>query len=79
MMLPADMALLEDDTFLQHVKNYADDNNLFVSDFANAYSKLTQLGTKDLKYQKWTDKEETLTIGKIEDLMTYKIKGESEN
>jgi catalase (peroxidase I) len=59
-MLPADMGLLEDENFLPHVKNYANNEKLFISDFSNAYTKLTQLGCKDLKYQKWTNKEETL-------------------
>lgn len=60
MMLPADMALLDDDNFLQHVKNYASDEKLFATDFAKAYNKLTSLGCKELKYQKWTNEEETL-------------------
>jgi len=59
MMLPSDMALLEDEKFLQHVKSYADNNDLFTSDFSKAYTKLTELGCKNLSHQKWTNEEET--------------------
>jgi cytochrome c peroxidase len=59
MMLPSDMALLEDKKFLHHVENYADKNELFVNDFSKAYTKLTELGCKNLTKQKWTNQKET--------------------
>jgi len=44
MMLPADLALIEDPKFLKYVKKYADDKEAFFRDFAAAYSKLISLG-----------------------------------
>ena len=49
MMLPSDLALIQDKTWLPFVKKYAKDNELFVKDFVAAYTKLTELGTKGLK------------------------------
>jgi hypothetical protein len=44
MMLPTDMALIEDTAFKTHVEAYAADQNLFFQDFANVFAKLIALG-----------------------------------
>jgi len=44
MMLPTDMALIEDKSFLPYVKAYAKDQELFFTDFSTAFSKLISLG-----------------------------------
>jgi len=44
MMLPTDMALIEDEQFLQIVKNYAVNEKQFFNDFAVAFGKLISLG-----------------------------------
>jgi catalase (peroxidase I) len=44
MMLPADLALLEDPKFRKHVERYAKDERAFEKDFAKAFSKLIALG-----------------------------------
>ena len=44
MMLPADMALLEDKEFRKWVEAYAKDEQLFFAHFAAAFSKLLELG-----------------------------------
>jgi len=49
MMLPSDLALIQDKAFRPYVQKYAKDNDLFVKDFTAAYTKLTELGTKNLK------------------------------
>jgi cytochrome c peroxidase len=49
MMLPSDLALIQDKKFRPFVAKYAKDNALFVKDFTAAYTKLTELGTKNLK------------------------------
>ena len=49
MMLPSDMALLQDKKFRAYVKMYAKDNDLFFKDFTAAFAKLEELGTKNLK------------------------------
>jgi len=49
MMLPSDIVLIQDKAFRPFVVQYAKDNALFVSDFTAAYTKLTELGTKNLK------------------------------
>eukprot|EP01119_Soliformovum_irregulare_P001650 TRINITY_DN11381_c0_g1_i1.p1 TRINITY_DN11381_c0_g1~~TRINITY_DN11381_c0_g1_i1.p1 ORF type:complete len:371 (+),score=106.86 TRINITY_DN11381_c0_g1_i1:112-1113(+) len=46
MMLPADIALIEDPTFRRYVREYAKDEQVFFRDFAAAYSKLLELGVK---------------------------------
>ncbi len=43
-MLPADMAFLEDKNFNKWSKLYAEDNKQFNADFALAFKKLTELG-----------------------------------
>jgi len=49
MMLPSDIVLVQDKGFRPFVVQYAKDNALFVKDFTAAYTKLTELGTKNLK------------------------------
>jgi cytochrome c peroxidase len=44
MMLPADMALVEDPKFKAYVSMYAKDEDLFFKDFSLAFSKLLELG-----------------------------------
>jgi hypothetical protein len=44
MMLPTDMALVQDPSFKLWVEAYAKDEKLFFTDFANAFSKLISLG-----------------------------------
>jgi cytochrome c peroxidase len=44
MMLPADMALVEDPQFRKHVERYAKDEKAFEKEFARAFSKLLSLG-----------------------------------
>ena len=46
MMLPTDMALIEDEAFAKHVKTYAKDEQAFFKDFATAFGKLIALGTE---------------------------------
>jgi len=49
MMLPSDLVLIQDKKFRPFVQEYAKSNTLFVKDFTAAYTKLTELGTKNLK------------------------------
>jgi cytochrome c peroxidase len=44
MMLPADIALVQDLEFRKYVELYAKDEQLFFKDFAAAFSKLMELG-----------------------------------
>jgi len=44
MMLPADLALIQDPNLNKYVQLYAKDEELFFHDFANAFSKLLELG-----------------------------------
>ncbi|KAL3481516.1 heme peroxidase [Aspergillus californicus] len=44
MMLPTDMALVEDDGFKPHVERYAKDSDVFFREFADAYVRLLELG-----------------------------------
>jgi len=44
MMLPADLALLSDPRFAPWVKKYAEDSDLWFTDFAAAFAKLLELG-----------------------------------
>jgi len=49
MMLPSDIALIQDKTWRKYVKMYSADDKLFFKDFAAAFQKLEELGTKNLK------------------------------
>ena len=44
MMLPADMALVQDKKFKEWVEKYAADNDLFFKDFSAVIVKLFELG-----------------------------------
>ena len=46
MMLPSDLALIQDPEFKKYVEIYAADETLFFNDFAAAFSKLLELGWK---------------------------------
>ncbi|CAN6606296.1 cytochrome c peroxidase, mitochondrial [Trichomonascus vanleenenianus] len=46
MMLPADMCLIQDPKFRVWVEKYADDKDLFFSDFAKVFGKLLELGVR---------------------------------
>jgi hypothetical protein len=46
MMLPSDLALIHDESFIKYVKLYAGDNERFFKDFAHAFSTLLALGTQ---------------------------------
>lgn len=48
MMLPSDIALIEDTKFKKYVDEYAKDQKKFFADFSKAFEKLETLGTKDL-------------------------------
>lgn len=53
MMLPTDYVLLEDKSFLKWVNAYAKDGSKFDKDFAKAFQKLEENGTKGLKATAW--------------------------
>jgi cytochrome c peroxidase len=44
MMLPTDMALIQDKSFRQYVEIYAQDKDRFFKDFSNVFNKLLELG-----------------------------------
>jgi cytochrome c peroxidase len=44
MMLPSDLALIQDPKFRKYVELYAKDEDIFFKDFAKAFSKLLELG-----------------------------------
>jgi cytochrome c peroxidase len=44
MMLPADLALVEDKDFRKYIDLYAKDEKVFFDDFASAFSRLLELG-----------------------------------
>ncbi|KAK1927065.1 heme peroxidase [Papiliotrema laurentii] len=58
MMLPTDMALIEDPKFKVWVEKYAADQNLFFKDFALAFGKLIELGVDrdDTRFAKLVNK-----------------------
>ena len=49
MMLPSDIALIHDKSFLKYVKMYAKQPDTFRADFTAAFQKLEENGTKNLK------------------------------
>jgi cytochrome c peroxidase len=53
MMLPTDLVLLQDKSYLKWVKVYAKDADKFNKDFAKAFQKLEELGTSGLTPTKW--------------------------
>jgi catalase (peroxidase I) len=48
MMLPSDIALIEDPKFKKYVLEYAKDQKVFFEDFSKAFEKLETLGTEGL-------------------------------
>ena len=48
MMLPSDLVLIEDPEFKKYVELYAKEKKTFYKDFAAAFVKLEELGTKNL-------------------------------
>jgi cytochrome c peroxidase len=52
-MLPTDLVLLQDKSFLKWVKVYAKDDDKFDSDFTKAFQKLEELGTSNLTPTEW--------------------------
>ena len=46
MMLPADMALVEDPEYRKYVVQYVKDGDKFANDFAAAFEKLLELGVE---------------------------------
>lgn len=48
MMLPSDLALIEDTSFKKYVEIYAKDEKRFFADFTKAFQKLEELGTSNL-------------------------------
>jgi len=57
MMLPADMALVQDKTFRKHVERYAKDQDAFFKDFTEAVTKLFELGVPFKEgTERWTFK-----------------------
>jgi len=53
MMLPSDLVLIQDDSFLKWVKAYSADEGKFLSDFSDAFDKLLSLGTSGLTPTEW--------------------------
>jgi cytochrome c peroxidase len=53
MMLPSDVVLLQDKSFLKWVNVYAKDGKKFDSDFAKSFQKLQENGTTGLKATEW--------------------------
>lgn len=56
MMLPADMALVQDKKFMQYVQKYAKDNDAFFKDFRDVVVKLFELGVpfaEGTENQRW--------------------------
>lgn len=59
MMLPTDMALVQDKKFRPFVERYAKDNDAFFKDFSNVVTKLFELGVpfaEGSENQRWTFK-----------------------
>lgn len=48
MMLPSDIALIEDPKFKKWVDVYAQDSDRFFGDFSDSFSKLMELGCNNL-------------------------------
>ena len=53
MMLPTDLVLLQDKSFLKWVDVYAKDGAKFNDDFTKAFQKLEELGTSNLTPTAW--------------------------
>lgn len=64
MMLPTDMVLKEDNQFVKYVKKYAEDSDLFFSDFSKAFTKLLENG---VTFEKQTPYWEFKTLDEQEE------------
>jgi catalase (peroxidase I) len=53
MMLPTDLVLLQDASFMKWVQVYAKDGPKFEQDFSAAFNKLEELGTSNLTPTEW--------------------------
>ena len=53
MMLPTDLVLIQDKSFLKYVNMYAKDGKKFDKDFTKAFQKLEELGTTNLTPTQW--------------------------
>jgi len=53
MMLPADLALIQDPEFKKYVEIYANNEEVFFKDFALAFQKLEELGVKFPEQKPW--------------------------
>jgi len=53
MMLPADLALIQDPEYKKYVELYANDQDLFFKDFAVAFQKLEELGVNFPPAKPW--------------------------
>jgi cytochrome c peroxidase len=53
MMLPTDLVLLQDKSFMKWVQVYAKDSPKFEQDFSAAFNKLEELGTSNLTPTEW--------------------------
>ena len=53
MMLPTDLVLIQDKSFLEYVKLYGKDAVKFNEDFSKAFQKLEELGTSSLTPTEW--------------------------
>lgn len=56
MMLPSDMALVEDKVFKPHVQRYAADVNVFFKEFSDVICKLFELGVPFTQEERFTFK-----------------------
>lgn len=65
MMLPTDLALKEDEKFLEHVKTYAKDQDVFFKDFAAAFGKLISLGCKEEEKKESEESEASRTFREL--------------
>ena len=54
MMLPTDMALVQDEGFKKHVLKYAEDGQAFFDDFSRVVVKLFELGVPFTQRERWT-------------------------
>jgi hypothetical protein len=61
MMLPTDLALIQDKKFLPFVKAYAKSQDEFFTDFASAFGKLIALGVKSKEAEEKLEKESDVT------------------
>ena len=53
MMLPTDLVLIQDKSFLKWVQVYGKDAKKFESDFSKAFQKLEERGTSNLTPVEW--------------------------